>query len=118
MPLSEREQQILDQLEKDLHGDGASSGAPGPGSTRERFGGLKLGIVVFVAGIMLLVWFFVSGLIIVGVASFAAMVAGIVMAASSIRTEIARGGSPGERVARAVGGWEETLRRRYRDRDR
>jgi hypothetical protein len=117
MPLSEREQQILDQLEKDLHGDGASSSTSAP-SKDERFGGLKVGIVLFVAGIMLLVWFFVSGLIIVGVASFASMVAGMVLGASSIRSEMASGGSPGERVARAVGGWEETLRRRYRDRDR
>ena len=115
MPLSEREQQILDQLEKDLHGPGAPTTERAHRSG-ERFRGLKLGVVVFVVGILLLAWFFVSGLIIVGVASFAAMVGGIVMGASSVRSEITKGGGAGERIARAVGGWEEAIRRRNRGR--
>ena len=118
-PLSEREQQILDQLEKELHSDGVSStpGAERPERSGERLLGLKLGILVFVTGIVLLVWFFASGLLIAGVAAFAAMVGGIVMGASSLRAEIGRGSGPGERIARAVGGWEQTLRHRYRNRD-
>ena len=118
-PLSEREQQILDELEKELHSDGVSD-RPGRESEErsgERLLGLKLGILVFVTGIVLLVWFFASGFLVAGVAAFAAMVGGIVMGASSMRAEIARGSKPGERIARAVGGWEQTLRDRYRDRD-
>ena len=114
MPLSEREQQILDQLEKDLHGRPATDVRPKSGS--ERYRGLKLGVVVFVGGILLLAWFFASGSVILGAASFAAMVAGIVMGASSIRAEVGKGGGAGERIARAVGGWEEALRRRNRGR--
>ena len=110
MPLSEREQQILDELEKDLGGERRSHEPTG----RERFGGLKLGIVLFVAGVLLLVWFFVSGLILAGVASFACMVGGIVLGASSIRSELGQSGSPGERVASVLEGWDDALRRRYR----
>lgn len=116
MPLSEREQQILDELEKELRG-GATSGPSRSTTEGERFRGLKLGIVVFVAGMLLLVWFFVSGLLVAGVAAFAAMVAGIVMGASSIRAAAGSSDGPGERIARAVGGWEQALKNRYRDRD-
>lgn len=115
MPLSEREQQILDELEKDLHPGGGPARKP----TREgeRFRGLKLGIVVFVAGMLLLVWFFASGLIVAGVASFACMVGGIVMGASSLRAELGnQNGSAGERIARTIGAWDDALRRRHRDR--
>ena len=115
MPLSEREQQILDQLEQDLHGPGTTTTERAHRSS-ERYRGVKLGVVVFVVGILLLAWFFVSGLIIVGVASFVAMVGGIVLGASSIRSEISKGGGAGERIARAVGGWEEAIRRRNRGR--
>ena len=117
MPLSEREQQILDQLENDLRAGGVST--PKQSTPEgERFRGLKLGVVVFVAGILLLVWFFASGLLLAGVASFAAMVTGIVLGASSIRAAVGGGDNPGERIARAVGGWEQALKKRYRDRDR
>lgn len=115
-PLSEREQQILDELEKELHSDGARSRKPRVRSG-ERFLGLKLGIVLFVTGILLLVWFFASGLIVAGVAAFAAMVGGIMMGASSLKAEMGRGAAPGDRIARAVEGWQEALRRRDRDRD-
>ena len=114
-PLSEREQQILDQLERDLGGAPAPSEA-GPRKTEERFRGVKLGVVLFVAGVLLLVWFFASGILIAGVAAFVCMVGGIVLGASSVRAELGRGEPPGERIARAVGGWEKSLRRRYRDR--
>ena len=113
VPLSEREQQILDQLEKELHGSGTTT-TERPSRGGDRYRGLKLGVVVFVVGILLLAWFFVSKFILIGAASFAAMVGGIVMGATSIRAEIGKGGGAGERIARAVGGWEEAIRRRHR----
>ena len=116
MPLSEREQQILDELEKELRG-GVTSGPSRSTTDGDRLRGLKLGLVVFVAGMLLLVWFFVSGLLVAGVASFAAMVTGIVMGAASIRAAAGSGDGPGDRIARAVGGWEQALKKRYRDRD-
>lgn len=116
MPLSEREQQILEQLEEDLRTGGERSRSP-KSDRGERFRGLKLGIVLFVTGILLLVWFFASGLLVAGVAAFGAMVGGIVLGASSIRAEVSENGGPAERITRAVGDWERSLRRRYRDRD-
>ena len=77
---------------------------------------MKLGIVLFVAGIVLLVWFFASGFILAGVGAFAAMVGGIVLGASSVRSEISGEGSASERIARTVSGWDDALRRRYRRR--
>ena len=118
MPLSDREQQILEELEKDLRNEGEVSSPPRRPASAERFRGLKLGVVLFVTGMLLLVWFFASGILFAGVFSFAAMVGGIVLGASSIRAEMGRGGGPSERVARAVARWESSLRHRYGDRDR
>lgn len=116
MPLSEREQQILDELEKELRGERRSGPGDRAGSG-ERLLGLKVGVLLVVMGVMLLVWFFVSGFLLVGVVAFAAMVAGVVLGASSIRSEVGRGPGPGVRIARIVGDWERSLRRRDRNED-
>jgi len=117
MPLSEREQQILDELEKELSGDRRVSSRTAAGGGTDRFRGLKLGVVLIVLGVMMLVWFFASGLLIPGVVAFAAMVGGIVLGASSIRSEVGGGEGAGERIARAVGDWEQSVRRRVRGDD-
>ena len=117
MPLSEREQQILDELEADLRGDAASSPAAASSRPRERFAGLKIGVLLVLVGVVMLVGFFASGNILVGVAAFALMVLGIVLGASSVRAEMTRGGDLAERVTGMVTGWERSLRSRYRNED-
>jgi len=113
MPLSEREQQILDELERELTGGRRPASSAAPGS-REPFLGLKAGVLLIVLGVLMLVWFFANPFLLVGVAAFGLMVAGIVLGASSIRSRIGRSGPPARRVADLVGGWERRLRR---DRD-
>jgi Na+/H+ antiporter NhaD/arsenite permease-like protein len=115
MPLSEREQQILAEIEKDL-------GTEDPAFARKErepapeARGAKLGIVVIFTGILLLIGFFVSQLLLVGVAAFAAMVGGIVMIASSLRTVIRRGDGGRDRIQRMMTNWETRFRDRYKRR--
>ncbi|HWL64427.1 MAG TPA: DUF3040 domain-containing protein, partial [Actinomycetota bacterium] len=73
VPLSEREQQILHEMEKNLVAED-----PNLADLGGREGGSrgKLGVLAFLAGIVLLFIFFVSQLWFVGLAAFGAMVAG------------------------------------------
>ena len=80
MPLSEREKRILEEIEKDLYSED-------PGFARDirhpwwqKIRQVKVGGGLFVAGLLLLIGFFVSGgVVLLGVAAFASMVAGIVL---------------------------------------
>lgn len=118
MPLSEREQQILAEMERTL-ADEDPALARGNVQTRvpERNDarGIKLGAFIFILGIFALVGFFSSGNLIVGVVAFGAMVAGIVVAGSALRALFTNpeAGSHG-RAGRAVADLEEKLRQRYR----
>lgn len=84
MPLSEHEQRLLDQLEKQLHEDHRfasnmkSATTVGAYSTRN----LALGALLAVAGIIVLIWSISSQLIIGGVIGFAIMFAGVYLAIS------------------------------------
>jgi hypothetical protein len=119
VPLSEREQRILEEIEKGLsREDPAFARAvrrAAPRSTERRR--LKLGLATFAAGFAALFAFFGSGLVIWGVASFAAMVAGLTIAAGAGRSLIAdaRAGAR-DRVGRTLSGLEERLKRRHEQR--
>ena len=121
MPLSEREQQILAELEKNLYEEDRGP-ARGGVRTRPRTAtpsprNLKLGAFVFLAGVAALIAFFVSQLVILGVAAFAAMVAGIVLLGSALRAALTAGGrSSNDDGASALRDLEERLRQRYRRR--
>jgi hypothetical protein len=124
VPLSEREQKILQEIERDLYRE--DPGFARDVHKRPRLQGAtraRLGVLVFLAGLLALVAFFVvtlkteSGLsLLLGVAGFGAMVAGIVMFVGSIRSQAASQSRPRERLAGAVRRWEERIRERYRDR--
>ena len=118
MPLSDREQQILAEMEKNLIDEDPSFAqgklqveAPERADTR----GIKLGAFIFILGIACLVGFFYSQLVIVGVLAFGAMVGGIVVAGSSLRDLFTsdNDGTQG-RAGRAMADLEEKLRQRYR----
>ena len=122
MPHSEREQQILSEIEKNLQAEDprfARQVKQTSPSSRE-IRNVKLGIAIFVAGFALLIAFFWTQHIFIGVGAFGAMVGGIVMIAGSLRASIGagrRGESdthPKERFERFISDWEDKIRQRYK----
>jgi Na+/H+ antiporter NhaD/arsenite permease-like protein len=115
MPLSEREQQILAEIEKDLATEDPTFARKEREPVPEARGA-KLGIVVIFAGVLLLIGFFASQILIIGVAAFAAMVGGTVMIASSLRSVMRHPEGGRERIQRTMANWETRLRDRYKRR--
>ncbi len=120
MPLSDHEQRILDEIERNLLQEDPSfartrsRGTTGDRDERKR---AKLGALCFFAGLVSLLLFFYSQIIIVGVLAFAGMVFGVVLVAGAMRTLGSPGAllrSPADRVNRAVSEWEERVRQRYK----
>jgi hypothetical protein len=118
VPLSDREQRILEEIEKNLYKEDPSFAQGVRRPRLDQGKGIKVGAIVFVAGFALLLGFFVSSSLWVGLLAFGAMVGGIVLVAGSIRSLVAdRGGEGGgrrDRVAQAVKKWEERIRQRYK----
>lgn len=121
MPLSEREQQILEEIEKNLYAEdpafarGVRKSAP----EAKEFKHLKLGAALFATGLVLLVTFFVSRLLLFGVGAFGAMVAGIFLATTasfSLASSRAKQAMARMRFARIFEDWDRRLRERYRRR--
>ena len=80
MPLSEHEQRLLDEMERNLYG-GKADVHPARPAGRPSYRSLVLGIIVLLAGIVVLIVGVTSQLIVVGVIGFAVMFAGAVFAA-------------------------------------
>lgn len=82
MPLSEREQQILEEIERHLQDQDPAADET---RTKERsqrplpLANLKLGVSLFVIGVATLIGFFFYTKVFVGVAAFALMVTGGVL---------------------------------------
>lgn len=110
MPLSEHEQKILQEIEKNLYSEDPRF-AHGRRSSRNRS---KLGAIVFVVGFVILIGFFISRSLLVGVAAFGAMVAGIVLLAGSLPELIPSAGSQRDRLTGAFSRLEKRLRERYK----
>jgi hypothetical protein len=116
VPLSEREQKILEEIERDLYREdpgfarGRRTGPRLPTATRAR-----LGVVLFAAGLVSLFAFFAKQWLALGVIAFGAMVAGVVLIAGSVRT-IAGEAQPRERVSALFKRWEDRFRQRYKGR--
>ena len=119
MPLSDREQRILDEIEKNLHEEDPTFArqvreqAPRMDEIRR----IKLGAGLFALGFVVLIAFFFSGIVAMGVAAFGLMVGGIVLIAGALRVLASERRSipvRRERMARRIGRWEERLRQRYK----
>jgi hypothetical protein len=120
VPLSDREQQILQEIENNLRQEDPSF-ARQVGvreSSMGQVGRLKLGIFLFIVGLGLLVAFFVTSLLVIGVGAFGSMVAGLVLAADALRRLASRDGfrglGPHLQLRNAVQRFEQRLRDRYR----
>lgn len=118
MPLSDHEQRILDEIEKNLYEEDSRFARQvkdkgGPAADRRRG---KLGALAFAAGFVGLLLFFYSGVVAVGVLAFVAMVAGVVLIAGWIRslTSSTSVTSPTDRISRAFSDWEKRVRDRYK----
>ena len=124
MPLSEREKRILEEIEKDLYSED-------PGFARDirhpwwqKVRQVKVGGGLFVAGLLLLIGFFVSGgVVLLGVLAFACMVGGVVLmsgathdiARDQIRMhKVTMGGRLRDGVRARTTSWEQKLRERYK----
>lgn len=115
VPLSEREQQILDEIEQHLRQEDPRFARSGEGAGTS---GVKTGVVLFIAGFASLIAFFVSQILLIGVVAFAAMVAGIVLVTGGIHSMIVgrkrRNPSIRARARAAITRFEQRVRARYK----
>ena len=121
MPLSEHEQRILEEIERNLYQEdpGFARGVRRASPRLQESRRARLGLVLFIAGFAILFAFFVSQMLLVGVAAFVAMVAGIVLIAGSARSLLGStraGRDVNARVKSTLTEWEKIIRRRYRKR--
>lgn len=110
-PLSEHEQKILDEIERGLR-----DGSPGSGASdvelARRF---RIGAILFALGFGLLITFFLTQMLILGVLAFGGMVVGIViMAGAGSGYVAARRAGPKKKRPNPFEGLERALRDRYR----
>ena len=116
-PLSDHEQKILDEIEANLRSEPVLKRGD-PGSPAQHARTFRLGAFLFVVGFALLIAFFVTQLVIVGVLAFGTMVFGIVSMAGAgsgyFAARAASGSSARDKLARSFKGWEESIRQRYR----
>ena len=120
MPLSEHEQRILEEIEKNLYQEdpGFARGVRRSTPRLQESRRARVGLLVFIAGFALLIGFFVWPSLLFGVAAFGAMVAGIVLMAGSARGLLASarpgGGEVNERLKTTLSRWEQRIRKRYK----
>ena len=115
MPLSDHEQRILDEIEKNLLQEDPGFARKGPVSATARRKRARLGAFCFLAGVVGLLLFFSTSLVVVGVLAFAAMVLGIVLIARSLGSPPSAAGilqGSRERAARFVTEWEDKVKER------
>jgi hypothetical protein len=113
-PLSEREQKILEEIERSLH-----DGDPLLASERRRPSRSRAaaGLLTFLGGLALLIVFFATRFLLVGILAFVGMVAGIVLLASPVGALVTdtkdNAKDRGRTFKRSISGWEEKFRNRY-----
>ena len=121
MPLSEREQRILDEIEKSLYQEDpvfARDSAEEP-EVRKAVGSVRRGAAMFVAGLLVLFAFFMTKQVWVGALAFGSMVWGIVVVAGALRGAASPGravGDVGDRIGRAATEIERRIKQRYKRR--
>jgi hypothetical protein len=107
VPLSEREQEILAEIEKRLSEDDPRLAR----HVSRRALRARTGLFLFLAGFVLLLGFFFSGSVPVGVAAFGAMVVGIVLLLGALGS-LLRGRGPNPWVSDMWAQVQSRLRRR------
>jgi hypothetical protein len=124
VPLSEREQRILDEIEKSLYQEDPVFPRDRAQSARtdKASGTVRRGGAMFVAGLLVLFAFFMTKQVWVGALAFGSMVWGIVVVAGALRGAAPSPGRAigdvGDRIGRAAGDLERRLKERYKRRQR
>ena len=123
MPLSEREQRILDEIEKSLYQeDPVFPRAPARKPESRAAGTVRRGAAMFIAGLLVLLAFFMTKQVWVGALAFVSMVWGIVVVAGALRGPAPPAGRSigdvGDRIGRAASELERRLKERYKRRQR
>lgn len=83
MPLSEEEQRLLDEMERNLYKREADTVSVASGPRTVNYTRVALGLLLAVIGVAIALAGVATKLIIVGVVGFAAIVAGLIVAASA-----------------------------------
>jgi len=87
MPLSEQEQRLLDEMERNLYQNDADFVATVGGARgRTNYRGIILGVILVLVGIAVLLVGVGTSLLLVGVLGFAVMFAGVIIALTPTRT--------------------------------
>ena len=117
MPLSEHEQQILDEIEQSLYKEDPRFARDTSRRLRSfnETAMLKLGVLAIILGIAALVAFFVTSSVIVGLVAFVAMVGGIFAVASATHAILTRE-RPSDRARRKLEAFVKRVETRFRDR--
>ena len=119
MPLSEQEQRLLDEMERNLYQNDADFVATVGGARgRTNYRGIILGAVLVVAGIGVLLWGVGSSLLVVGVLGFVVMFAGVILALTPARAPKPglQRPEPARASARRSGGFMDNLNERWEKR--
>ena len=120
MPLSDREQRILEEIEKNLYEEDPRF-ARATRRVTPRFDRSKrarLGGLLFVAGLGTLLIFFVTQLVVVGVLAFGGMVAGIVLVLGSSSALVNSGREGGRDATARFRGSLKNFEQRIRNRNK
>jgi hypothetical protein len=121
VPLSEREQKILDEIERNLSDEDPRFAQERRSSASSRVASrARLGVVTFLLGFGLLIVFFLSRVLFAGLLAFVGMVAGIVLLASPVGALMSSAkhntAQKGESVKRPFDRFDDNVRRRFRRR--
>jgi hypothetical protein len=117
VPLSDREQQILEEIERNLHEEDPRLARNVAGrASEDHTNRIKVGILIFIVGFAVLVGFFASGVLLVGVLAFGVMVSGIVIALGALGSLASSARTKQDKMGDAFSRWEKRLRERYKRR--
>jgi hypothetical protein len=112
MPLSEHEQRMLDEMERNLYGGDADVVSARGERMRPNYRFLTMGVIIAVAGIGVMIAGVMAQMILVGVAGFAVVFVGVIVAS---RPASATAVSARTRPARA-GGFMQRMEQQWEDR--
>ncbi len=120
MPLSDREQRILEEIEKNLYDEDPRFARRSRRATPrfDRSKRARVGAIIFVLGLATLIAFFATQQILVGVLAFGGMVAGIVLVLGASSALVNSGREGGRDASAKLKGSFKNFEQRIRNRNK